>query len=174
MRVASFHKLLLTELGDMLDFEQQIIKALPLMVKKASDKQLRAGFKEHLKQTRGQVKRLKKVFQLLGAKPKKVRCSGMKGILEEGKETMKATMPAAVMDAALISKAQSVEHYEMAAYGTARTYAEMMGHTEAARLLQETLDEEAATNEKLTRLAEEQVNPEALAAYPGMKRGRGV
>lgn len=167
-KVSSLHDLLLHELGDLLDAEKQLLKALPTLAKAATDPDLKKGFVAHTAETEGQVKRLERAFKSLGAKPKKIPCAAMKGLIKEGAEVLKTKMPKPVKDAALIGAAQRVEHYEMAAYGTARAHAEVMGHQEVVQLLQATLDEESATNEKLTTIATGSVNRKANEEYPGM------
>lgn len=164
MALQSLEDLLLHDLKDLYNAENQILKALPRMAKKASSPELRRAFEQHLKQTETQVKRLERVFASLDEKAKGKTCKGMQGLIEEGKEIMSEDIEDDVLDAALIAAAQKVEHYEIAAYGTARTYAEMLGNNEAARLLQQTLDEEAETDKKLTKLAESLVNVEAVEA----------
>lgn len=164
MALQSLEDLFLHDLKDIYNAEMQITKALPRMAKKASAPELRRAFEQHLKQTEAQIKRLERVFGTLDEKAKGKTCKGMQGLIEEGKEMMSEDIEDDVLDAALIAAAQKVEHYEMAAYGTARTYAEMLGNTEAARLLQQTLDEEEATDKKLTQLAEQLVNVEAVQA----------
>jgi ferritin-like metal-binding protein YciE len=161
MAVRSLEDLLLEQLRDLLSAEKQIIKALPKMAKAASTEQLRAGFDEHLEQTRGQVTRLEQAFEILGHAPRAKKCVAMEGLINEGKEHMEEEMEPAVMDAALIASAQKVEHYEIAAYGSARTWAQEIGKPEIAELMQATLDEEAATDRKLTQLAEMVVNQQA-------------
>lgn len=163
MNLDSFENLFLDELQDMYDAEQRIVKALPDMVSAASNPQLKSAFEMHLRETKGQVTRLEKVFDIMGQKPQAKTCSGMKGILEEGDEVASTTGDADVKDAALIAAAQRVEHYEIAVYGTLRAFAEKLGKQDAARLLQQTLDEESATDEKLTQLAEQEINQHAVA-----------
>jgi ferritin-like metal-binding protein YciE len=153
MELESLKDLFIEELKDLYSAENQILKALPKMVKKATSKELKSGFEQHLKETQGQVERLEKIFQELGQSPKGKKCKGMDGIIADGKELMEEDAAPEVMDAGLISAAQRVEHYEIAGYGSARTYAELLGHTNFANLLQKTLDEERATDEKLTELA---------------------
>jgi ferritin-like metal-binding protein YciE len=131
------------------------------MAKAATNPELRSAFETHEKQTQEQVRRLEKIFEELEGKPAGKRCKGMEGLIEEGKEILQEDMPEPLRDAALIGAAQKVEHYEMAAYGTVREMAERLGMTEAARLLQETLDEEEETDKLLTRIAESSVNEEA-------------
>ncbi len=161
MKVNSLHELYVHELRDLYSAEQQIIKALPKMAKAAISTELRSALQEHLETTRRQVERLESIFQRLDIKPKASTCKGMKGIIEEGEELVRAEIPEMVGDAALISAAQRVEHYEIAGYGTVRTYARQLGYEEDARLLQETLDEEGQTDKKLTGIAESRVNVEA-------------
>lgn len=154
MTLDSLQELFVEELRDLYHAENQIIKALPKMAKAASSPQLKSAFEQHLTQTKGHVERLETVFEALGKSPKGKTCKGMEGLLEEGEEMVKEDAEPAVKDAALISAAQRVEHYEMAGYGTVRTYAKLLGNKDAAKLLQETLDEEGETDKKLTALAE--------------------
>jgi ferritin-like metal-binding protein YciE len=151
-------------LKDLYSAEKQLVQALPKMAKAANARGLRRAFEDHLKETQDQVQRLDRIFKSLDRGPRGLKCVGMEGLIEEGKELLKEDATPAVLDAGLISAAQRVEHYEMAAYGTARAWAELLGYQEAVDLLQETLDEEAAANEKLTALAERGVN--ANAAEP--------
>jgi len=162
MAVDSLQKLYVEELKDLYSAEKQIIQALPRMAKKASNPQLKRAFEEHLVQTQGQVERLEKIFEGLEGSPRGKKCKGMEGLLEEGKEMMAEDMTPDVLDAALISAAQKVEHYEIASYGTVRTYAKLLGRDQDARLLQQTLDEEAGADTKLTKLAESSINVEAV------------
>jgi ferritin-like metal-binding protein YciE len=164
MEIDSLRKLYVEELKDLHSAERQLVQALPRMAKAASDDQLKAAFEEHLEQTRGQVQRLDQIFERLGKRGTGKKCRGMEGLIEEAKEMMGEDMEPEVLDAALISAAQKVEHYEIAGYGTVRTYAELLGEKEAVRLLQATLDEEAAADKKLTQLAESTINVEAVAA----------
>ena len=163
MELDSLQKLYVEELKDLYSAEKQIIQALPKMVKKASHPQLKAAFQEHLEVTQGQLERLDQIFEGLGKSPRGKKCKAMEGLIEEGKEMMQEDMDPEVLDAALISAAQKVEHYEIAGYGTVRTYARLLGEEEDARLLQQTLDEEGETDKKLTQLAESSVNVEAAA-----------
>jgi ferritin-like metal-binding protein YciE len=151
------------ELRDLYSSEQQLIKAIPKMAKAANSDELRKGFEEHLEQTRGHAARLAQILTGLGEPVKGKKCKGMAGIVAEGGEMMSEDFEGALMDAALISAAQRVEHYEIAAYGAVHAYAELMGETEAASLLQQTLDEEKETDQKLTELSE-QINSEAFNA----------
>ncbi len=159
----TLHDAFIDELRDTFDAEKQLIKALPRMAKAATSDELRTAFQTHLEETRGQVSRLEQVFASIEEKPRGKHCDGMAGILEEGKSVMEE-FDEPVLDAGLIASAQRVEHYEMAAYGTLVAWARAMGLEEAADLLQETLDEEKATDEKLTALAEGGINQEAADA----------
>jgi ferritin-like metal-binding protein YciE len=149
------------ELRDIYNSEQQLIKALPKMAKAANSDELRKGFEEHLEQTRRHATRLEQILSALGEPVKGKKCKGMAGIVAEGGEMMSEDFDGALMDAALISAAQRVEHYEIAAYGAVHAYAELMGESEAASLLQQTLEEEKQTDQKLTKLSE-QINSEAF------------
>jgi len=163
----TLHDAFIDELRDAYDAEKQLTKALPKMAKAASSPDLRAAFEAHLEETRGQIARLEQVFASLDEKVRGKHCDGIAGIIEEGKSVMEEDFDDATMDACLIAGAQRAEHYEMAAYGTLVAWATAMGHTEAADLLQETLDEEKATDEKLTTIAEGGVNQDAAdAAHP--------
>jgi ferritin-like metal-binding protein YciE len=164
----TMHDAFVEELRDTYDAEKQLIKALPKMAKAASSADLRTAFESHLEETRGHVERLEQVFESLEEKVKGKHCEGIAGIIEEGKSIMDEEFDEAAMDACLIAAGQRAEHYEMAAYGTLVAWARAMGHTEAADLLQETLDEEKAADEKLTTLAEGGINQEAAGnAHPG-------
>ena len=156
----SFKKLYVDELKDLYSAENQLVKALPKMAKAASSEDLREGFEEHLQQTKGQVQRLETIFQSLNESPKGKKCAAMEGLIQEGSEVMEEDLEDAVLDAALIGAAQRVEHYEIAAYGTVCEFARILGETEHASLLEETLDEEKRTDEKLTKLAKE-INAQA-------------
>jgi ferritin-like metal-binding protein YciE len=160
-KATTLQDLYIAELKDLYSAENQILKALPKMIKAASTPELQQGFEEHLEQTRGHVQRLEEIFEKLDQNPKGKKCKGLEGIVEEAKETMDEIEDPAVLDAALIAGAQKVEHYEMASYGCVRTWARQLGDEEAANLLQQTLDEEAETDKKLTQLAESMVNLEA-------------
>lgn len=161
MKLETLHDLYLNELMDLYSAEQQITKALPKIIDKTQSPELRTALKNHLEETRNHVTRLEQVFEMHGEEPKKQKCKGMEGVLEEGDELVGKDAPPAVRDAAIISACQRVEHYEMAAYGTVRTFAEQMGHERAAAVLKETLDEEEAADEKLTEIANARVNVEA-------------
>jgi ferritin-like metal-binding protein YciE len=173
MAMDSLKDLYVEELKDLYNAENQLLKALPRLAKKASSPDLKAAFEEHLGQTESQVNRLEKIFKRLGEKPTGKTCKAMKGLVEEGKEIIEEDGDGSVLDAALIGAAQKVEHYEIASYGTARTFASMLGEDDAMELLQETLDEEAATDKKLTALAESLVNPEASQAEEKSSSKRG-
>ncbi len=157
----TLHALLIDEIKDLYHAENQLLKALPKMAKAASNRELKAGFNAHLKQTRGHVARLAKAMKVLGLPVKGKPCHAMMGLVEEGAEAIAAQGPAAVRDAALIGAAQRVEHYEMAGYGTARAFAQTLGEHQVAELLQATLDEEGDTNQQLTKISVT-VNSEAL------------
>jgi ferritin-like metal-binding protein YciE len=157
-------ELLVDELRDIYSAENQIVKALPKMAKAASSPELKRAFERHLEETRRQVERLDQIGQTLDVKMTGKKCKGMEGLIEEGKEMIEEDLDGNAKDAGLIGAAQRVEHYEIAAYGTARTHAELLGFTKAAKLLQQTLDEEAATDKKLTQLAESIINVEAATA----------
>lgn len=161
MQMNHLQELLIEDLKDLYNAEQQLLKALPKMAKKASSPDLKAAFETHTKETQGQIKRLEQVFESFGATAKGKTCHAMKGLIEEGKELMSEDAEPDVLDAGLIGAAQKVEHYEIASYGTVRTYARLLGNEEAARLLQQTLDEEGQTDKKLTALAESHINVEA-------------
>jgi ferritin-like metal-binding protein YciE len=156
----SLRDLLIDELRDLHDAENRLVKALPKMAKAASHDELKEGFEEHLEQTRDHVDRLERCFKLLGEKARGKTCHAMKGLIEEGNEAIQEDAPDAIRDAKMIGAAQRIEHYEIAGYGTARAFAETLGETKVANLLQETLDEEGDTNKKLTAIAEN-VNEEA-------------
>jgi ferritin-like metal-binding protein YciE len=153
MKLETLHDLFVDELKDLYSAETQLTKALPKMAKAAISEELRSAFESHLAETRHQVERLEQIFELLSGSPRGKKCEAMKGLIEEGKEFIEMDMEDAVKDAALIAAAQRVEHYEIAGYGTVRTYAELLGLDEAVKLLQETLDEEAKADQKLTKLA---------------------
>ena len=157
----SLRELFIEELKDVHNAEEQLVKALPKMAKAASNEELRSAFEEHLEQTRGHLERLEKVFENYGEKAKGKTCDGMKGLIEEGKQMMDEYATEAVKDAAIISAAQRVEHYEIAAYGTLRTWAKQLGDDDSAELLEETLNEEKEADEKLNEIAETVINQQA-------------
>ncbi|MEO5894963.1 MAG: ferritin-like domain-containing protein [Vicinamibacterales bacterium] len=154
----------LDELRDAYDAEKQVLKALPRMVKAATSEELRTAFGNHLEETRNQVGRLEQAFATLGEKVRGKHCDGVAGIIEEGKSVMEEDFDDETMDACLIAAGQRVEHYEMAAYGTLVAWAQALGHDEVAALLEETLNEEKAADEKLTAIAEGGVNRQAASA----------
>jgi len=157
----TLQELYVDELKDLYSAENQILKALPRMIKAASNRQLKQGFTKHERQTRQHVKRLERIFRSLGEKPTGKKCVGMEGVLKEGSELIKEKPEPDVLDAGLISAAQHVEHYEMAGYGTVRTWARLLGYEDQASVLQQTLDEERETDESLTAIAESSINIEA-------------
>jgi ferritin-like metal-binding protein YciE len=163
MEMETLRELFVEQLKDLYSAENQIIKALPKMIKTASSDQLKAGFEEHLEQTKGHVERLENIFEELDESPRGKKCKGMEGLLAEGKELMEEDAEEDVLDAGLIAAAQHVEHYEIAGYGCVRTYAELLGMKNAAKLLQQTLDEEKETDKKLSKLAES-INVQAQRA----------
>jgi ferritin-like metal-binding protein YciE len=162
MEKNTLKQLFVDELRDIYDAERQLIKALPKMAKAASSEDLRTGFEEHLEQTREHAHRLERIFTALGEKPTGKRCKGMQGLVEEGSEMIEEDFEGEVKDAGLISAAQRVEHYEIAAYGTVRTYATILEEQNALELLEKTLEEEKETDQKLTELAEG-INAEAAS-----------
>ena len=164
MSLDSLHDLYVDELKDLYNAENQLLKALPKMAKKAAAPELKAAFTEHLEVTRTQVGRLEQIFEALEVSPKGKKCKAMEGLVAEGAEVIGEGGEPAVVDAALIACAQRVEHYEMAGYGCVRTFATLLGYDEAAKLLQATLDEEGEADKKLTALAETVINVEADAA----------
>jgi ferritin-like metal-binding protein YciE len=166
MEHQALKELYIDELKDIYNAENQLVKALPKMAKAANSEELRTGFEEHLEQTRGHVQRLEQIFKELGEKPSGKKCKGMEGLVAEGQEMMDEDFEEDVMDAALISAAQRVEHYEIAAYGTVRTYAELLGEDTAVKLLEQTLEEEKETDQKLTDMASE-INVKAMGEGSG-------
>jgi ferritin-like metal-binding protein YciE len=163
MKLGSLHDVFVEELKDLYSAETQLTKALPKMAKAASSDELRTAFEEHLKETEGQVQRLETIFEELEVSPKGKKCKAMAGLIEEGAEVIDMDGEEAVKDAALIAAAQKVEHYEIAGYGTVRNFAELLGLDDVVNLLQETLDEEAAADKKLTEIAEN-INVQAESA----------
>ncbi len=163
-KVKSLEDLLVEELKDLFDAENQLMRALPKMAKAATAPELKEAFQEHLEITKGQVERLVQVFEELGQPAKGKRCEAMKGLITEGQELMSQEIGPEILDAGLIGAAQKVEHYEMAGYGTVRTMADVLGHKEAARLLDQTLKEEGDADKKLTMIAKRFVNARAMRA----------
>ena len=163
MKLESLKDLYREQLKDLYSAETQLLDALPKMAEAASAPDLKRAFSDHLRQTQEHVRRLERVFEELGERPQGHTCEGMKGLIREGEEMMAMKGDPAVLDAGLIAAAQRVEHYEIAGYGTVRTYAELLGHDGHMTLLERTLDEEEQTDELLTRLAESHVNEEAFS-----------
>jgi len=161
MNLQNLQDLYKDTLKDLYSAEEQITKALPKMAEHASSPELKKAFQAHLKQTEEHIKRIEQIFQSLDGKPGGKKCKGMEGLIKEGDELMKENADPAVLDAGLIAAAQKVEHYEIAGYGTARTYAQMLGMEDHARLLDQTVNEEGDTDKKLTKLAEERINIKA-------------
>jgi ferritin-like metal-binding protein YciE len=171
MKLDSLQKLFVDQLRDIYNAENQLVKALPKMARHASSDELRQGFEDHLEQTKEHVERLEQMFRDLDEKPKGKTCQGMKGLVEEGSEILDEDGEESVLDAGIIAAAQKIEHYEIATYGTLRTWADLLGQDDAAELLQQTLDEEGDTDKRLSELAEEIVNPEALSETETMATG---
>lgn len=166
MQVDSLEKLYVDQLRDIYDAENQLVRALPKMAKAASSPELRTAFEDHLEKTRGHVRRLDEIFRSLGHPSKGKSCKAMIGLIEEGEEMLQSNSEPSVKDAGLIAAAQKVEHYEIAAYGTLRTFAEFRGDRQAAQSLQETLDEEYEADKTLTQVAESQINVQAAERGP--------
>jgi ferritin-like metal-binding protein YciE len=160
-KMSTLEDLYMDLLKDLYSAEKQLVKALPKMAKNAQSPDLQRAFQEHLRQTEGHVERIERIFSDMDGSPRGKKCVGMEGLIEEGSELLKEDAEPDVLDAGLIAAAQKVEHYEIASYGTARTWAQRLGYDQAARTLQETLEEESMANEKLTRIAESHVNMEA-------------
>ncbi|HEX4125291.1 MAG TPA: ferritin-like domain-containing protein [Tepidisphaeraceae bacterium] len=160
----NLNDLFLNQLEDLYDAEIRITDALPKMADAASSQELKSAFKHHLEQTRGHARRLEQIFNRLGKEPQRETCEAMKGLIREGSEMISAKGNPAVHDAALIAAAQRVEHYEMAGYGTVRTFAQQLGLNDVATTLQQTLDEEGQTDKLLTQIAEHNVNVSAPSA----------
>lgn len=173
VEAASLHDLLLHELNDLYDAEKRLVDALPKMAEAATDTDLKQAFRAHLAETQNHVTRLEDCFHLLNTEAEHQTCDGMKGLIMEGEHIIKGKMRASVKDAALISAAQRVEHYEIAGYGTAHTFAAMMEHTQVAELLQKTLDEEGAADKQLTKIAKI-VNAKANVMTKEMKDLAGI
>ena len=172
MELDSLQALYIAELKDLYSAEKQLLKALPKMAKAASHEELAANFEEHARVTERQVERLERIFADLGQSPRGKKCVGMEGLIEEAQELLQEKPEPEVLDAGLIAKAQHVEHYEMAGYGTVRTYAEQLGLTKHAQLLQQTLDEEGEADKRLTALAESSINLQAEMADGGEEAGQ--
>ena len=163
MSADNLREALVEEIKDIYNAEKQLVKALPKMAKGAESDELREAFEKHLEETEGQVTRLERVFELLDEKPRGKHCAGMAGIVEEGSEKLQEDMEGSVLDACLIASAQKVEHYEISAYGSAIAWAEALGLNEVVTVLNETLEEEKAADEKLSALAESGINQAATA-----------
>ena len=161
--IATFDDLFLHQLQDVYYAENQITKALPKMIDKATAPALKQGFETHLTETHGQIERLERIFELLGEKAKAVTCPAIDGIIKEANEVAGEIADKAVLDAALIASAQAVEHYEITRYGTLIAWSKQLGRDEIAAILKQTLDEEYATDDKLTQMAETSANPKASA-----------
>ena len=174
MTVDSLRTHLIEELADLLDAENQLTKALPRMAASATTATLKTAFRKHLKETRAQIGRLNKALRQVGERPRRKTCEGMQGLLTEGEEVMNKTPAGALRDAVMITAAQKVEHYEMASYGTARTYAQVLGEHGVARLLAQTLKEEKAADGKLTAIAEGSVNEEAAEEWRAQEDDAGI
>jgi ferritin-like metal-binding protein YciE len=173
--VASLNDLLIEEMKDIYHAEKQLTKALPKMAKAAEDETLKSAFTSHLEETQGQIQRLEQAFQLLGTEPKAKTCPAMQGLIEEGQEIISEEMEAPWNDAALIGAAQRVEHYEIAAYTSLIAFAERLGNSEVAELLQQTLDEEEAADEKLAGICEEVLSGDiAMQSDEKMAKGRST
>jgi len=173
----SLQELFVDQLRDLYDAEQQLVQALPKMAQAASSQELKMGFQMHLDETRNQVQRLERIFADLGMSSSGQQCEGMAGLIKEGEEAIQMQGDPMVKDAALIAAAQRVEHYEIAGYGTARTFADQLGHSQAKSLLQQSLDEEGKTDKKLSALAEgglfsSGINEKAAQPEPAMGRAR--
>jgi ferritin-like metal-binding protein YciE len=163
MSLESLQDAFVDELRDVLSAEKQLVKALPKMAKAASNEKLQQAFTDHLEQTKGQVERLEKVFEILDLKPRAKKCDAMAGLLEEGESLMEEKATPEVLDALLIAAGQKVEHYEIATYGTLCCWAKTLGHDDALALLKETMSEEENADELLSEIAESQVNEQAMA-----------
>jgi ferritin-like metal-binding protein YciE len=158
----NFEDLFIHQIEDLYDAERQLTEALPQMESSATSPQLKSAFRAHLAETKNHANRLEQVMRMLGRQHSGVSCAAMKGLIKEGEEVSKAKGNPAIKDAALIAAAQRVEHYEISGYGTARTFAQRIGREDAAKLLQQTLDEEKVADQKLTNIAEESVNAQAV------------
>ena len=171
MKIQSLHDALLHELRDLSSAEKQLTKALPKMAKGASNPDLAAGFEQHLEETQEHVNRLEGIFKDLDASNRGEKCKGMAGLIQEGGKLLEEDGEPAAIDALLVTAAQKVEHYEIAAYGSAIAFAELLGLDQISKVLKETLSEEEATDKKLTQLAESSINPQARSAGNGSAQG---
>jgi ferritin-like metal-binding protein YciE len=174
MELDSLQALYVNNLKDLYSAEKQLLKALPKMAKAASHEELAANFTEHARVTERQVERLDRIFAELGESPGRKKCIGMEGLIEEANELLQEKPDPDVLDAGLIAKAQHAEHYEIAGYGTVRTYAQQLGLTKHAELLQQTLNEEGEADKRLSALAEQSINLEAEVADRGTGSGGGA
>ncbi len=163
MELSNLQDLMVENLKDLYSAEQQLLKALPKVAKKVENEQLREAFTLHIRETEDQVKRLEQIFNKLGEKPTGKKCKGMEGLIEENKELLEEDADPDVLDAGLIVGSQKIEHYEIAGYGSAVTFAKLLGNQEAARLLALSLDEEERTDKKLTQIAESSINVQAAS-----------
>jgi ferritin-like metal-binding protein YciE len=166
----SLNDLFVNQIEDLYDAENRLTQALPKMADAANSSQLKQAFQSHLTETQGHVRRLEQIFREINIEPKRETCQAMKGLIAEGEEIIKASGDPDVKDAALIAAAQRVEHYEMSGYGSARAFARRLGLSQAASLLQQTLEEEKAADEKLNTIAESSVNQRATTAAVGARR----
>jgi ferritin-like metal-binding protein YciE len=164
MRIETMQDLFVEQIQDLYDAEERLVKALPKMAEAATSTELRSAFTDHLEQTKGHVKRLEQVFSEVGQKADRQTCEAMKGLIKEGEELIDEVKQSPLRDAGLIAAANRVEHYEMAGYGTARTLAESLGLSGAAKLLQQTLDEERQADAKLSKISVEKVIPQVTQA----------
>ena len=162
MKIETMEDLFLEQVEDLYDAEKRLLKALPKMAEASTSQTLRQAFESHLMETEGHVSRLENIFRILGQDPKSHTCDAMKGLISEGEDVVSDIDQSSLRDAGLIAAANRVEHYEIAAYGSARTFADILGLTEAALLLEQTLQEEKKADQKLTQLAESLINDEAL------------
>lgn len=161
MEMTNLQDLFVDELKDLYSAESQLVKILPRLAKAATDPGLKKAFEVHTRETQGQIERLERIFKQLDESPRGKKCKAMEGLIAEGKDLLSEDAEPEVLDAGLIAAAQKVEHYEIASYGTVRTYAQLLGDEKSARLLQQTLDEEGNTDKKLTQLAVSCINVEA-------------
>jgi len=173
MQIDSLEKLFVEQLKDVYNAEKQIVRALPRMSKAATNDELKNAFDTHLRETEQHVERLEQIFKDLGKPPTGKKCMGMEGLIEEAKELLQEDVDDEVLDAGLIAAAQRVEHYEMAAYGCLKTYADLLGNEQATQLLEQTLNEEKQTDQRLTEIAESAINVEAMESGVGAEESRG-
>lgn len=167
--IKTLEDLFLHGLQDIYYAEQRIVKSLPKMIENATDEKLKSGFEQHLRETEKQVERLEKIFEMQSREPRGTQCPGMDGILKEGDEIMQEVEDKEVLDIALVGAAQAVEHYEITRYGTLMAWAKELGRNDAVRMLKQTLDEEIATDRKLSQMAEKRVNPRAESGGQGTR-----